>query len=357
MNFTYGQIYESLKKNLRFIAVITAICAILGLLLAFVIPKKYKSSGSFYIVNSSMSTGSTDLLKGLISDGGFSESRIYIENLIQTRFIMDNIMEKTALMEKRKIGKKFLAYEWLKENVAVSPLKDGMILINVIDNDPEFATLIVNAYLDVIDSFYKQSEVFLARNYRKYLEQRERELFTAMNSYFDSLKSFQKRENLVYPELEYEAYYTNIIMPLKQELTNQLINKEKSLMISNDKSSSDQYEREYKITESVIESLYSGGGANRTPLSKLPSKIKEYATLKIQSDIAVALYSTVKAELEKAVMNEKNNVPSIFIIDKGVVPETHYFPKKRDGLLLGFFIGIILSSGYSLYREDRKKHA
>ncbi|MGE3062371.1 MAG: hypothetical protein AB7T10_01900 [bacterium] len=357
MNFTYGQIYDSLKRNIRFIALITAICVVLGLLLSFVIPKKYKSSGSFYIVNSSMSSGGADILKGLISDGGFSETRIYIENLIQTRFIMDNIIEKTSLMEKKNIGKRFMAYEWLKANVTVSPLKDGMILINAIDNDPEFATHIVNSYLDVIDSFYKQSEVFLARNYRKYLELRERELFIAMNSYLDSLKAFQKRENLVYPEIEYQAYYTNIIMPLKQELTNQLINKEKSLMVANDKVSSEQFEREYRITESVIESLYEGSGSGRTSLTKLPAKIKEYAALKIQSDISISLYSTVKAELEKAVMNEKNNVPSIFIIDEGVIPETHFFPKKRDGLILGFLIGLILSSGYTLYREDKKKNA
>ena len=358
MNYTYEQIYQSMKRNIKLIVVITLISGICGLLLTFILPKKYQSSGSFYIVNSSTGTGGADLLKGLISGYGVTESKVYIENLIQTRFIMDNIMEKTSLMEKKKFSKKFIAYDWLKGNITVSPLKDGLILLNSVDNDPEFATLLVNSYLEVIDSFYKQSEVFLARNYRKYLEQRERELYSVMNSYLDSLKAFQKRENLVYPEIEYEAYYTSIIMPLKQELTNQLINKEKAMLISNDKSSSEKYEREYKITEAVIESLYnSTSGKTQTSLAKLPSKIKEYVALQIQSEISISLYTTVKAELEKSIMNEKNNVPSIFIIDRGILPETHFFPKKRDGLLLGLFLGVLISLIYSIYKENKKANA
>ena len=99
-------------------------------------------------------------------------------------------------MEKKRFKKKFIAYNWLKENITVNPLKDGLILLNSVDNDPEFATLLVNSYLEVIDSFYKQNEIFIARNYRKYLECREKELYVIMNAYLDSLKSFQKRENL-----------------------------------------------------------------------------------------------------------------------------------------------------------------
>jgi len=355
VNYTYEQIYQSLKKNIKIIIIITLICGILGLLLTLVLPKKYKSSGSFYIVNPSTGMGKTDLLEGLILGYGMTESKIHIENLIQTRFIMDHILKKTSLMEKKRFKKKFIAYNWLKENITVNPLKDGLILLNSVDNDPEFATLLVNSYLEVIDSFYKQSEVFLARNYRKYLEYREKELYIIMNSYLDSLKSFQKRENLVYPEIEYESYYTNIMMPLKQELMNKLINKEKALLILNDKLTSEKYEREYKITESIIESLYNGTkGMNQTSLAKLPSKIKEYVALKIQSGISISLYTTVKTELEKSIMNEKNNVPSIFIIDNGIMPETFFFPQKRDGLILGIFIGLLFSLVYSIYRENKK---
>lgn len=358
MNYTFEQIYKIIQKHFRFIIIVSIGCAVMGLLLTLVLPKKYKSTGSFYIVNSSTNTGGIDLLKGLISGTSTGDSKIYIENLIQTRFIMDDIIRKTSLMEKKSIKKNFIAYDWLKENIAVSPLKDGLILLSAVDNDPAFATLLTNSYLEVIDSFYKESEIFLARNYRKYLEVREKELLSVMESRLDSLKSFQKRENLVYPEIEYESYYTNIVMPLKQELTNQLINKEKALIVLNDKSSYEQYDRESKITEAVIDSLYNSvSSSNQISLAKLPSKIKEYVALKIQSDISITLYTTVKAELEKAVLNEKNTVPSIYVIDRGEMPETHIFPKKRDGIILGLFLGLILSMIYSIYKESKPSNA
>jgi len=360
MEFTFEQFLNTIiKKHYKFIILVTLICLTAGILLTFVLPKRYKSTGAFYIVSSSSNLGvgsDGSLLQGLSGLISTQSNKIYVENIIETRFVKDVVLEKTGLLERKKFKKRLFAYDWLTEHISVNPLRDGMIIISGYDEKPEYARELVFTYLSVIDSFYKESEIFFARNYRKFLEGREKELYASMQTSMQKMRDYQKKEKILFPELEYEAIYTSVIVPIKQELASKLIEKEKALKIYNNKSESEIANEDINITSLILDNMYNDKNAlMNSSLASLPDKLREYFFLKLESDISMELYSMIKSELEKSILNEKNNVPSIYIIDHADLPEMPYFPRKRDGAIVGIFLGFMFSMIYLMIKENAGK--
>lgn len=360
MEITVDGIIKILLKRWKFLLISILIFAIVGIMISVIIPKRYRSETVFYLLNSSSKSALSldNLFGGSMGDmSGITSSDIsgiYIDNLLKTRFVMDEIIQRTNLMERKKLKHKYLAYEWLNAHLSLNELKDGTNILTLYDNDRKFPVEILNQYISVIDSFYRDGEIFSARNYRKYLEQRETELYAKMMKSMGSLEKFKSEYKTMNPEMEYQALWEGIIIPLKQDLAGKYIEKERTAKIYNDNGQSAQLDKEYNLSNDILNSLFTDkSNLASSPLDSMPKKMKEYVLLKLNSDIDLALYSYIKTELQKSEMKEKKDVPSVYVIDKPVEPEIYYFPKKKDGAILGFFFGLIAMTAYVVIKDKK----
>ncbi len=354
MNFSFELLYKLSIKYKKQLIIIIIITSTIGLLLTLIIPKRYKSSGVFFILNNNDSSLSSNLLNNMnIILGEQNTSTIAVDNLLSTRFVMDNVIQKNDLMNYLKTDKKYKAYFWLKEHVKLNQYKDGTNIISCYDNDKNFAAEIVNTYLSLIDSFYRESNIFVARNYRKFLEKRIVEIDKKVKIYSDSLVAFQKKNNIVIPEDEFKIFYENVIVPLQKSLMEQKINYLSAKDISDNLISYKDKKKIYDITLKELDNIYSHQtNFSKIPLKDFPAKIQEYMLLYTNLKLNFTLYNFVKTEYENALLKEKKDTPSIYIIDKGIPAEIAYFPRKRDGLILGFLIGLFISYIYILYKNN-----
>ncbi|MDD3802880.1 MAG: Wzz/FepE/Etk N-terminal domain-containing protein [bacterium] len=344
-----------LQNNLRVIAAWTVIFTLIGVGLTFILPKYYRATGVFYLISDEKFSSSSisDLLMNVSNLSKGFKSGIDIEHLIETEFVRNKVIARTELMKKKSIEKKIDAYMWLKESISINPYNDGMVKLSCKEKDPLLARDIVEAYLFVIDSFYRESGMFVARNYRIYLEKREKELLTQMQSSMTAMQNYQRENNIIYPEIEYKTLYENVIAPIKQNMLEVTLRKAREEEIFGDKSSSLVSEKELDISSEILDQLYSENNKIMSALNKFPEKVKNYILLKLNTDISVSLYTTVKAELEKAILEEKRDIPSMHIIDIPEIPEEHFFPRKRDGAFVGFILGIICACLYVYLRNAR----
>jgi len=129
-----------------------------------------------------------------------------------------------------------------------------------------------------------------------------------------------------------------------------------ALLEADNKSESEIANEDINITSLILDNMYNDKNAlMNSSLASLPDKLREYFFLKLESEISMELYSMIKSELEKSILNEKNNVPSIYIIDQADLPEMPYFPRKRDGAIVGIFLGFMFSMIYLMIKENAGK--
>jgi len=347
MNNSIENTMKTLRAKMKVFIVGIFLFTLFGLILTLILPKYYKSQGVFYLVKDSdtrLSSLTNMLLTGTMP-ANINEN-IDIENLIETELVREDVLEKTNLMKIKNIKKKSLAYGWLKKNVDINPYRDGMVKIACRDKDPELAKRVAESYMGAIEKFYRESKVFVARNYRIYLEERESELYEQMSNNLKQLQIFQTKEEFVYPEIEYKSIYETLLAPLKQKMLESEYSVAENKAIYGNKDASEKSAKELKLSSEILDNLYSGDSKAANSLSKFPDKIRQYIILKLNADISVELYSAVRSELENAKLQERKDVPSMQVIDYPQVPEEYFFPRKRDGLLVGLLLGTILMSIY-----------
>lgn len=359
MVFNPHDFMKILKKRYKTASIIMASFIIAGFLLALFLPKRYVSTGIFYIVRND--SGFESPLQGmniLSSLSSMNQNQVEVYNLITTRFVKDNAADKTGLMEKIDAKKRYMAYQWLDEHISLNYFKDGTIVLACYDTDKEFAAEMVNTYLSIIDSFYTQSDIFIARNYRKYMEERVKDLGVKMEASAESLAAFQLKTGLLQPDKEAESFYSFIITPLIQDIVSKKLEIEKSRIIEGNTLKSSILQQDYNLTVDEFEKLTNTQSKfMKSPLSKMPENMKKFFFLKTNLEVASQLYAQSKLELENAYMNELKNVPSIHIIDRGIPAERYTFPRKRDGLLFGLIMGMLTTVIWILFVARKQDEA
>jgi len=163
--YTGLDLLKFLIRNYKALVIITALGAIISIIVSLMITPKFKSSVVIFPASTSsvskalltdMSRAPKDILKF-----GEEEETEQLLQILQSDEIKANIIQKYDLMTHYQIDKdsKYNKTELLNEyinNISVRKTEFQAIEIKALDTDPEFAAAIVNDIADLLDSVYNK---------------------------------------------------------------------------------------------------------------------------------------------------------------------------------------------------------
>lgn len=92
-------------------------------------------------------------------------------------------------------------------------------------------------------------------------------------------------------------------------------------------------------------------GALKAELKNIPKEEFEYGILKRDIAINETLYSSLKKQLQEAMIKEAEKIDNIIIVNPAVTPREPFYPNKPRNYLVGILLGIILAVTTALMAE------
>lgn len=92
-------------------------------------------------------------------------------------------------------------------------------------------------------------------------------------------------------------------------------------------------------------------GALKAELKNIPKEEFEYGILKRDIAINETLYSSLKKQLQEAMIKEAEKIDNIIIVNPAITPREPFYPNKPRNYLVGILLGIILAITTALMAE------
>ncbi len=174
-----------LWKHRRLLARVTAIAFLVSLSLAFLIPKRYKSSGSIMPPDQTSSSGAMMLAAlarssslgglGTLASGllGSHTSTALFINLLHSGTVSGHIIDRFQLQHLyRNRYRVDTAKRLARRTTITEDKKSGVITVEVEDQDPVRARDMAQAYLDELNKLVTQTSTSSAHRERVFIERR-----------------------------------------------------------------------------------------------------------------------------------------------------------------------------------------
>jgi uncharacterized protein involved in exopolysaccharide biosynthesis len=341
---------EVIIKYRKMICYVVGTTSILSMIVALVWPNMYKATARVLpprVTSSGISalfSNGDDSLTGLAGNllrsptpasqyVGIMRSRTVVEALNQ-KFDLENIY-----------GCKYIedVAEKLKQRstIAISK-KDQIIIVSVIDRDPQRAADMANAYIDMLDQINRKLNITQGKRKRLFLESRVKKVHGDLNMAEMELKSFQEKYHLVSiaeqakVALEGAAEIKGMIIAAETELeVFKQFGTERQIEAVMLKAKIEELHKHLNTIEQGEKSetnSYDDPGMNKDsnfyiPIDQLPRLGMQLMRLTREAKLLEKLFELLTAQYEMAQIEEAKDVNTIQILDSAIPPERKHSPK------------------------------
>ena len=172
------EILKAIIKHFSIFVVIILLSVIIGIVLAFTLPKKYTSTALLFPPTPQEIYPVSGISQGYLTEwgvtggllGGTSLSDVFI-GVMKSRAVKEKVIKECSL--RIILGKK--ASRKLNKMTNLSITKEMLISIEITSKDPKLAARIANSYVDNLDYFMKHRLITKGREIREFLELRLKE--------------------------------------------------------------------------------------------------------------------------------------------------------------------------------------
>lgn len=349
----------------KFIAIVTGIFTVLGIVLAFVLPKEYegvasvlpsKNSGLLGLLGGN--TGSTvsrlarqfaPLVGGGESQMGSGYSYLAILN---SRDAMLKVVKKFDLVKVYSIKDSSVdaAIRELRGNVNFDFDKYGAVIVRVYDRNAVRAAAMANYFVDVLNKIngYLSSED--ARNLRIVIQARYLKNVRDLENAEDSMRVFQQRYGVFSLPDQAKASVS-----AGAELESQLILAQVRLSVFQKQLAENSPEietlkQQIEALRQKINDLKTGKnmiGQNDAgvllPFKEMPKRAMQYLNLYREIEIQSKLLEVIYPLYEQAKLEEARETPTVLVLDHAVPPQKKAKPMRSLVVISSFVLGIALA--------------
>ena len=360
----YSAVLELLWQKRVFLVKFAAVGLILSTILAFIIPKQYKSTVQLMppdplmtspdevfaaTMGGSMSSGAAGL-SGILS-GDRTPGAIFV-GILQSRTVQDTLITRFDL--KKVFSCKFNEEARLRlagESSIQEDKKTGIIIIEVTDRSPELARDLAAAYVQELNNLVATESTSAAKRERIFLESRLKQVWGDIDSTSRELSQFSSRNATLDPETQGKA-----ALEAAEKLQGDLIAAQSELR---------GFETTYSEDNTRVRALHAKVDELQSQLSKLTGSSGEpkseigsgqlspsirsmpllgvtYNELFLRVAIQRELFELLTKRYESARIQEEKEIPTVQVLDAPVVPERKASPHRLLIMLAGmmlFFMG------------------
>jgi capsule polysaccharide export protein KpsE/RkpR len=363
--------------------------ALVSLVIAFLIPKRFESTAQF-VPSDSSSGGGASMLAGLVRSfaggGGDAGSALgglpldpssvlgtktpgalYIE-MIESRTVQDALIDKFDL---RKVyGTRYYqaARKRLKSKTDVlEDRKSGVISLTVTDSDPHRAAAMAQAYLDEMNKLSADLNTSAAHRERLFIEQRLKTVKQDLDTASKNLSEFSSRNSAIDLKeqgkamVEAAATLQGQMIATEAELKNvEQVYTSNNVRVKGLRARvrelQDQLQKmggdEVNSTDAASDNENENGDSSDLypTIRELPLLARQYAEYYRQAKMQETIFEMLTQQFEMAKIQEAKEIPMIKVLDHPDVPERKSFP-PRLLLVLGFSSMAFLAGVVWIYAE------
>lgn len=337
-------VFASVWKHRAGIARATFGAALLTLVIAFVLPRWYRSTAVLMPPEesdlfSNMAFAQRALTKfpafGVLDDY-FTPADTY-KAILASRTVQEAIVDQFHLLTVYKLKSREKAVKELKGHVKVKLNPDGTIAISVEDRDKQRAADMANAYVTELDRFNMEKRNSRAKQTRRFLEVRVAETDSLLRSSERDLQRYQEGHGAIAPTSA-EAVQAGAAADLMA----------RKLMLEVRLGMLRQYLRpeheQVRQAEAELSALSS-------QIAKVPALQNDLARLYRDSKIREQLLLLLTSELEQARIQESMDTPTLAVLDAAIPPERHARPRRLTLAVGAAILAFVASATWYTLRD------
>jgi capsule polysaccharide export protein KpsE/RkpR len=371
-----------LWKHRRLLARVTMIAFLVSLSLAFLIPKRYKSSGSIMppdqqssgammlaaLAHSSSLGGLGSLASGLL--GTHTSTALFI-SLLHSGTVSGHLIDRFQLQHLyRNRYRVDTAKHLARLTTVTEDKKSGVITVEVEDEDPVRARDMAQAYLDELNKLVTQTSASSAHRERVFIERRLHSVSADLERAQLELSEFSSKNSTIDIKEQTHAM-VDAGARLQAEMLVAQSGLESLRQIYGDgnvrvreseaRIASLQHDLE-KMTGSsaaLVPGAVGGGAKSDTedkgelypPLRQLPRLAVPYADLYRRVRVQETVFELLTQQYEMARVEEAKDVAVVSVIDAPGIPEKKSFPPRLLLTLALTFLVFAATAALILIRE------
>jgi len=345
---------RKLWQERRFLLRITGIGVLCAIILALLIPVRYESTARLMPPDSgsddkfAMLAAMADKVSpvaGLGSMLGASNNGDLFVGILGSRTIQDRLIQRFNLQKVYGISHPEDTRKRLASNSEIGrDHKSGIIVITVLDHDPNRAAAMANGYVEELNVLYAQVATSAARRERMFLEGRLKQVGQDLEAAEQDFSQFSSKHATVSIQEQGKA-----MVEAAAALQGRVIAAEAELeglrQIYTDNNVRVQVvQGQIRELQAQLQKLggKAGESASQIDANELYPSIRQlpvlgvtYADLYRRAKVQEAVFEVLTKQYELAKVQEAKETPSVKVLDPADVPTKKSFPPRTLVVLIG----------------------
>jgi uncharacterized protein involved in exopolysaccharide biosynthesis len=283
--------------------------------------------------------------------GESKSTKLYAE-ILKTEGLRDPIIERFQLQKVYRKRYREDVYKALNRYVTIQSGKEGIITVSVDDREPKRAAELANAFVEELKKLSAGMSRTGAGNTKVFLEERIALARDDLTKAENDLKGFQNKYKTV--DASQQAM---ISVSAVAQLTAQLTSQEIQLSVLR-RSFADTSQTVKAVQQAIavlkekIARLQGNNGSAELPgFEQLPDRAQQYLHLMRKFKTAEGVHDMLNRQYEMAKLNAENDVSTVQVIQKALVPERKSKPRRSIIVLISGLLSLALSIAGSLMLE------
>ena len=340
-------VLASYKKTVIICPILFGVIAVL---VSFLLPNQYKTDAKILPPQQNQSTASA-MLNQL---GGLGSAALGVKNpndtyvsMLKSRAIADKLIVRFNLQKVYNQKLFESTRKQLAKRTVITSGRDGIIKIEVEDNDPKLAKDLTNAYVEELVvltvRFFSEEAAQRRSFYEKELSNARNNLFAAELSFTGSLEKngMISVDALSKVNLETVARLQATITSKEVQL--------KSMFSFVTENNNDYKQMKQEIISMRQELAKLENGVSKEKLLDTGNKANSLKNIQILRDVKyhTMLYELLAKQYEVARLDESKNIPTIQVLDKAIIPERKFFPTRALFGVYAALLGLLLAIAFA----------
>ncbi|MGC1423103.1 MAG: Wzz/FepE/Etk N-terminal domain-containing protein [Terracidiphilus sp.] len=357
------------RKNI--ILGVTAVFAILAIIISLVLPKRYTATVTLLPPQQGSSIGA-GLSSQLGSLGGMaalaggslglkSPNDMYVA-LFKSRTVEDAMAERFGLMQEYHAKHLSDAGKLFEGHTKVDASgKDGLIRISVDDSDPQRAAMLANGYVDQFRNMSQHLAITEAAQRRLFFEQQLQQAKENLANAEEALKKTQESTGLIEPEGQAHALIESATALRAQIASKEVEIESMRTFATGENSQVVQAQQELESLRAQLAKLLGSNNPSDATLMLPKGRVPEAGLEYLRKFRDVKYYETMfdilARQFEAAKLDEAKQGALIQVVDPAVPPDWRSFPRRGliviVATLVGFVFGIFVALGLGGFQRAK----
>jgi capsule polysaccharide export protein KpsE/RkpR len=299
----------------------------------------------------------SQLSGGFLLSQGASTGELLI-GALRTRTVVDKIIDQFDLMT--LYGEKYRAK--MRKRVtsdilhATEDTRSGIVTVAVLDEDPERAARMANAFVDELKNVMQSLALGEAAQRRLFFEQQMVQARETLDNAEDELSKYQEKSGLVAMDPQVEAMISSIATLRAQVAAKEVEISSLRTYARKNHPQLKRAETEFSALQGELEKLEReqkplDGTTQIASLREAPQLSMEYQRRVRDVKYATTMYDLIFKQFEAAKLDESREAMNVQILDPAVPPDYKFKPSRFSIVVFATLLGLCLGMLWALLME------